>query len=86
MVRKNAILPEEGFDPATGSLGRTDSGLRRWVRGFFGKKWYMNIFNLLYMLGALAMAALGSYGAIENLISAFASGATNSFVCKSPLS
>jgi len=45
----------------------------------------MNVFNVLYSMGALAMAGLGAYGAIENLINAFASGATNSFVCKSPL-
>ena len=85
MIKKNAMLPEEGFDPATGSFARRDSGPRRWVRGFFAQRWYMNVFNVLYMLGAFALAALGSYGAIENLINAFASGATNSFVCKSPL-
>jgi amino acid permease len=85
MVEKNAMLPEEGFDPATGSFARRDSGPRRWIRGFFAQKWYMNAFNVVYTLGALALAGLGSYGAIENLITAFASGTTNSFVCKSPL-
>lgn len=85
MVKKNAMLPEEGFDPATGSFARRDSGPRRWIRGFFAQKWYMNAFNVVYTLGALALAGLGSYGAIENLITAFASGTTNSFVCKSPL-
>ncbi len=85
MIKKNAILPEEGFDPATGRFTRKDSGPKRWIRGFFAQRWYMNVFNLLYMLGAFALAGLGAYGAIENLISAFASGTTNSFVCKSPL-
>jgi len=85
MVKKNAMLPEEGFDPATGEVRKVDSGLKRVIRGFFAQRWYMNVFNVIYMGGALAMAGLGSYGAIENLINAFASGATNSFVCKSPL-
>ncbi|TVY37033.1 N amino acid transport system protein [Lachnellula subtilissima] len=70
------------FDPATGTETKTGKGF---LKGFFADKWYMNCFNLVYMLGALAMAGLGSYAAIENLINAFKSGASNSFVCKSPL-
>lgn len=84
-IKKNALLPEEGFDPATGRFERKYSGPKRWIRGFFGGRWYQNVFNFLYTLGALCLAALGSYGAIENLITAFANGTTNSFVCKSPL-
>lgn len=38
MIQKNSILPEEGFDPATGRFQRRDSGLRRWVRGFLAQK------------------------------------------------
>jgi hypothetical protein len=85
MIQKNSMLPEETFNPAIGGSERKDSGPRRWKRGFFGRRWYMNVFNLLYMLGAMAMAGLGAYGAVENLIAAFATGTTNSFVCKSPL-
>lgn len=85
MIKKNSMLPEEGFDPATGTFARRDSGPRRWIRGFFAQRWYMNVFNVIYMLGAFALAGLGAYGAIENLITAFANGTTNSFVCKSPL-
>lgn len=76
------------FNPATGEITRApghQGGIKGVIKGFFGRRWYMNVFNVLYMLGALAMAGLGSFGAIENLIHAFASGATNSFVCKSPL-
>ncbi|CZR63599.1 related to amino acid transporter [Phialocephala subalpina] len=84
-MKKNAVLPEEGFDPATGRFERKDSGPKRWVRGFFGGRWYRTVFNFLHMLGALYLAALGSYSAIENLITTFANETTNSFVCKSPL-
>jgi hypothetical protein len=85
MIKKNATLPGERFDPSTGTFSKQDSGFKRVIRGFFAGRWYMNIFNILYTLGAMAMAALGAYGAIENLINAFASGTTNSYVCKSPL-
>jgi len=80
MMKRNST-PEDAFDPATGEIRKGGSILK----GFFGKMWYMNVFNLLYMLGAFALAGLGAYGAIENLIGAFANGTTNSFVCKSPL-
>lgn len=85
MTKKNAMLPGEGFDPATGAFARQDSGVKRWIRGFFGTRWWMNIFNVLYCGGALSLAALGTYSGIEILKGAFASGASNSFVCKSPL-
>lgn len=85
MVKRNALRADEGFDPATGETRRADSGLKRFVRGFFGDRWYINVFNVLYAMGATAMAGMGAYAAIENLISAFDEGAANSFVCHSPL-
>ena len=84
-INKNAMLPDEGFDPATGITKRHDHGIKRLMRGFFAGRWYVNIWNVIYFLGALCLAALGGYAAIENLITAFASGASNSFVCLSPL-
>ena len=45
----------------------------------------MNVFNIIYMLGAMALAGMGAYSAIENLIAAFDEGAANSFTCHSPL-
>ena len=85
MVKKNAMSADEGFDPSTGAVNRSDSGVKRVVRGFMAKRWYMNVFNVLYMLGAFALAGMGAYSAIENLISAFDEGAANSFTCHSPL-
>lgn len=85
MIQRYAMTADEGFDPATGQTVRRDGGFKRIMRGFMGYRWYMNVFNILYCLGSLCLAALGAYGAINNLIAAFASGTTNSFVCKSPL-
>jgi len=85
MCKKNAMRADEGFDPATGAVRRSDSGFKRFLRGFMADRWWMNAWNILYFLGALCLAGLGGYAAIENLRAAFETGATNSFVCKSPL-
>ena len=84
-IKKYAMLEGEGFDPTTGLVVRHDSGLKRWIRGFFKGPWYMNVFNVIYMLGALACAGLGAYSACESLISAFATSEANAFSCQSPL-
>lgn len=84
-IKKNALGDGEGFDPVTGQTVRHDGGIRRIVRGFFSRRWYMHIFNILYFLAALALAALGAYGAIETLKIMFESNKTTSFTCHSPL-
>lgn len=85
MIQKNAIKSGEGFDPTTGRVIRSDSGLKRWVRGFFAKRWYFNVLNLLYLLGALATAGLGIWAAVENMILIYSVPELNAFTCKSPL-
>ena len=70
---------------------RHDSGFRRVMRGFFfpgfisSKFFYFSAFNIIYFFGALALAGLGAYSAIEVLIDAYASSVTTSFTCKSPV-
>ncbi|TPX14553.1 uncharacterized protein E0L32_005245 [Thyridium curvatum] len=85
MAKKYALREGEGYDPATGHVAREDTGLARLSRGFFAKRWWLNVLNILYFLGALALAALGAYSSIEILKGAFASNTTTSYVCKSPL-
>jgi hypothetical protein len=85
MVLRNAAASEDGFDPATGQVSRTDSGVRRIIRGFFARRWYINVLNVLYCLGALATAGLGIWAAVENLILIYAVPQLNAFGCKSPL-
>jgi hypothetical protein len=87
-IKEAAVQDGEGFDPATGQTIRHDRGLKRFVRGFMAQKpkyLMFSIFNIFYVLGALALAGLGAYSAITVLIDAFAKSTTNSFVCKSPL-
>jgi hypothetical protein len=85
MVQRNAIRSDEDFDPAKGTLMRRDSGMKRIMRGFMAGKWYINVLNVLYCLGALVCAGLGLWASIENLILIYAVPQLNAFSCKSPL-
>ncbi|KAK1079853.1 hypothetical protein LTR33_006045 [Friedmanniomyces endolithicus] len=78
----------EGFNPLTGEVSRKYSGVSYWVRGFFSGGMFqiaMNIWHLLYALGAWVLAGLGMYAAVEGMIIAFANPQLNSFGCRSPL-
>ncbi|KAK3078158.1 hypothetical protein LTS18_008291, partial [Coniosporium uncinatum] len=79
-IKKDAMQEGEGFDPATGQTMRLDSGVKRWLRGYM-KKWHLNTFNLVFMLGALVTAGLGCYSSIESLITAFQEGRNAAFSC-----
>lgn len=84
-VRKNALRPDEGFDPATGNVVRHDTGIKRIIRGFRAGRWYVNIWNVIYFLGSLATAGLGIWAAVENLILVYSVPELNAFGCHSPL-
>lgn len=62
-VQKDAMLPEETFDPTTGEVNRVDHGMKRWIRGY-KKKFALNTFDVLYSLAALSTAGLGIYAAV----------------------
>jgi hypothetical protein len=84
-IQKDAMTPEESFDPTTGTYSRIDSGLKRWIRGF-KVKWHLNTFNFIYFLGAICTAALGIYSSCLGLISAFGgASAATSFGCAAPV-
>jgi hypothetical protein len=84
-IKKDAMTPEEHFDPQTGIYNRRDTGVKRWVRGF-KVRWYWNTFNFIYFLGALTTAALGIYSSCLGLISAFSgSSVATSFGCQGPV-
>ncbi|OAQ74092.1 amino acid transporter [Pochonia chlamydosporia 170] len=84
-IQKSAMEGETGFDASTGELAVQDRGIKRWVRGFLGKRWYLNVFNLLYFLGAMALCGLGIYASVKNLIQIYAVPQLNAFGCTSPL-
>ena len=84
-IQKDAILPEEDYNPETGEVRRVDSGTKRWIRGF-RKKMFLNTLDLVYFLGALATAALGIYASVTAMNATFTDPETSisSFSCKSP--
>ncbi|KAJ7785066.1 putative amino acid transporter [Mycena maculata] len=84
-MKRHALQEGEGYDPASGQTIRHDSGLRRMARGFMARRWWVNVANVIYTLGALALGGLGAYSSIIILMNAFNSNRTTSFVCKSPL-
>ncbi|KAI6839670.1 oligopeptide transporter protein [Hortaea werneckii] len=81
--QKDAMRSDEGFDPTSGQIIRHDTGFRRWMRGFM-KKWYMNIFDSIYFVGALAVAGLGIYASVISMHQSFSSGTITAFTCKNP--
>ncbi|KAF7117477.1 hypothetical protein CNMCM5793_006459 [Aspergillus hiratsukae] len=84
-VKRAALKDGEGFNPATGQTVRHDHGIQRFFRGFFAqrpKELALNVFNIFYALGALALAGMGAYSAIEGLIAAFSANTTTSYTCK----
>ena len=86
---QNAILPGEGYDPATNTVTRHDSGIKRWIRGFTGGSSIEKVImfcNVIYFLGALALGGLGAYASIEVIIETFKGGhKLTTFSCTSPL-
>lgn len=85
IIKRDAIQDGEGFDPATGQVIRHDTGMKRWIRGYLGRRWYMNIWNTIFLGGALATAGLGAYDSVETLINGFKNPQINAFSCQSPL-
>lgn len=85
LVQKEAMRGETTFDPYTGELQRRDSGIKRVIRGFFGRYWWACILLTLYTMGGLVVSALGTYSSIESLIAAFQTPQVNAFTCTSPL-
>lgn len=85
IVQREAMKGEPPFDPHTGEVQRRDSGMKRWVRGYFGKYWWANILLTLYALGSLVVSGMGTYSSIMALIAAFKTPQINAFTCRSPL-
>src|SRR5436305_12729929 len=40
---------------------RHDNGLKRWARGLLSRSWYINVWHVIYLGGALTTAGLGVY-------------------------
>ena len=83
LIKRDAMLPGEGFDPTTGQVVRQDKGWNRMMRGF-KKHWAMNGFNIVFFLGSAVTAILGIYSAVVQIKTSYAGGASTSFSCDNP--
>ncbi|ROV94988.1 hypothetical protein VMCG_08297 [Cytospora schulzeri] len=85
LVQSEAMRGESSFDPYSGEVHRRDSGVTRWMRGYFGRYWWACILLTLYALGGLVVSGMGSYSSIKSLIEKFQTPQINAFTCRSPL-
>jgi hypothetical protein len=84
-IKKDAMMPEERFDPLTGRYNYVDGGVKRLIRGYMRRPLF-NTWNVLYLLGGLVTTGLGVYSSVEGLISAFeGKSVATSFGCASPV-
>jgi len=82
-VQKDAMLPEEHFNPLTGKVNRVDSGIKRWIRGY-KRKFVWNTFDVLYSLAALGAAGLGIWASVTAMHASFSESALTPFTCANP--
>jgi hypothetical protein len=82
-VQRDAMLPEEQFDPSTGQARRVDTGLTRWMRGY-RKQWMRNTFDVVYFFASLSVAGLGIYASILAMNNAYKTTPLTPFTCNSP--
>ena len=83
-IKKDAMLPGDGYNDESGVTMRGDGGLKRFTRGYM-KHWASNTFNLIYCLGSAATAVLGIYSAALAMKAGYAVGKGSTFSCKNPL-
>ena len=82
-IQKDAMLPEEAFNPMTNEVVRIDSGWARWARGY-RKKLLLNTFNLVYFLGATTAAGFGIWASTTAMHEAFSKTKATPFTCTNP--
>ncbi|KAJ5948683.1 hypothetical protein N7454_001990 [Penicillium verhagenii] len=82
-VQKDAMLPEEEFNPRTGQAQRVDHGVKRWIRGYKKKFWW-NTFDLVYALAALSLAGLGIWASVISMNVSFKTTQLTPFTCTNP--
>jgi len=70
-IKKDTMLSHESFNIATRIITRTDSGLGRWTKGLI-KRPLVNVFNVLFAIGAIVTAVLRIYSAIISFFTSFA--------------
>jgi len=81
LLQTRAMELGESFNPR---VNQTIKNSRFYMKAMV-KDWYHHLWLWVYFLGALVTAGLGSYSAIETLITAFKDPQVTAFTCHSPL-
>ncbi|GJJ09210.1 hypothetical protein Clacol_003432 [Clathrus columnatus] len=88
IMQRDAIQGQPEYTPGIEvSQIRPDTwyNFSRWWRGF-KNLWWLNTFNFLIFLAALATAGLGAFSSIEGIIAGFkVAGSATSFGCQAPV-
>ena len=83
MIKRDALLPGDSFDPMIRTVMKQDSGLRRVWRGY-RRHWVLNSWNSVMFLGSAATAILRTYSAAVQIKSYYAADVGTSFSRRSP--
>jgi hypothetical protein len=84
-AQRDAILPEETFNPETGEVRRIDSGTKRWIRGFKKELWW-NLFDTIFYLGSCVTCILGLYAAFKTMVESYQTSPNlSAWRCASPV-
>ncbi|KAG1734875.1 transmembrane amino acid transporter protein-domain-containing protein [Suillus paluster] len=86
-MQVDATKGDREFDINNPHAHRVDTWKQpsRWIRAFFTKNAYFNVWNFLLALACLSCAILSGYSAIKTIVTAFQTSASTAFGCKSPL-
>jgi hypothetical protein len=83
-TQRDAITPQDTFDPVTGRVTHVDSGIKRWIRGY-SKELLWNLCDTIFWLGSCVTAGLGIYSAISSMHTAYTTNPNlTGWSCKSP--
>lgn len=84
-IKRDAMVGEEDFVPATRNYNYVNTGFKRYWRAF-KRRPVFNTWNTIYFFGAMVTCALGTYSSVVALISAFSgNSAATSWGCTPPV-
>jgi Transmembrane amino acid transporter protein len=82
--QRDAILPQDTYDPATRTVTHVDRGFSRMWRGY-KKELLWNLFDTIFYLGSCTTAALGLYAGFKTMVDAYANSPNlSAWRCESP--
>lgn len=83
-IQRDAISPQDTYDPSTRSVTHADKGFGRWIRGY-KKELYWNLFDTIFYLGSCVTCILGLYAGFTTLVDTYENSPNlTAWKCQSP--